>query len=136
MGLYLGVCKLWQNFIAHVRDPETFQDLGDVTAAFQRTDGVGTDRILGTAYADAFKDSYKNALDNAYDNLFWNKIAKDIAMLTTRAPGWNIGASGRHRRFGGSCAACARCQDAGQRFQSTDRTVYLATLAPKIPVLR
>lgn len=26
-----------------------------------------------------------------YDNLFWNKVGKDVAMLSTRSVGWNLG---------------------------------------------
>lgn len=37
-------------------------------------------------------DSVDNRLGQVvYDNLFWNKIAKDLAFLLTRAPGWNLG---------------------------------------------
>jgi hypothetical protein len=202
---------LGKNLIAHLKDPQTFQDLSDMASAFQRAGGrVGTDKILGTAYSDAFKDSYKNAMDDAlsgnarlkafggvvkngvgaalelaakpimehlvpnlkigqfakmaneilsdnegrpqaeidgklqqawdtvddrfgqmvYDNLFWPKVAKDIAMLTTRAPGWNIGTY--RAGIGGLTDLARSVRDAktkGQRIQFTDRTVYLATLA-------
>lgn len=37
-------------------------------------------------------DHVDNVLgEMVYDNLFWNKTAKDIAMATTRAVGWNLG---------------------------------------------
>ncbi len=36
-----------------------------------------------------------------YDNLFWNKTAKDLAMLTTRSVGWNLGTL---REIGGGIA--------------------------------
>ena len=37
-----------------------------------------------------------NSIENrigemTYDNLFWNKIAKDLAMLSVRSVGWNLG---------------------------------------------
>lgn len=63
-----------------------------------------------------------------YDNLFWNKTAKDIAMLTTRAPGWNIGT---YRGLGMGLFDLAKSvKDAtkGERFKITDRTAYLGVV--------
>jgi len=63
-----------------------------------------------------------------YDNLFWNKTAKDIAMITTRAPGWNIGTM--RLGVGGIFDLAKSVKDAsrGQRFQITDRTAYLGAM--------
>jgi broad specificity phosphatase PhoE len=37
-------------------------------------------------------DSVENRLgEMTYDNLFWDKTAKDLAMVTTRSVGWNLG---------------------------------------------
>lgn len=53
--------------------------------------------------ADASRDQVQSALAGAwnsidnrfgqlvYSNLFWNKVGKDLAMLTTRSVGWNLG---------------------------------------------
>ncbi|HEX3587808.1 MAG TPA: transglycosylase SLT domain-containing protein [Candidatus Angelobacter sp.] len=47
-----------------------------------------------------FQDSVDNRLGQLnYDNLFWNKTAKDIAFITTRSVGWNLGTV---REIGGS----------------------------------
>jgi hypothetical protein len=52
---------------------------------------------------DAGADDVRKAMQSAwasvdnrmgqlrYDNLYWNKTAKDIAMITTRSVGWNLG---------------------------------------------
>lgn len=40
-----------------------------------------------------------------YDNLFWNKAAKDVAMASTRAVGWNLGTI---RELGGGLADTLR----------------------------
>jgi hypothetical protein len=43
------------------------------------------------ALADAW-DSIDNRFGQlTYDNLFWHRYTKDIALLTVRSPGWNVG---------------------------------------------
>lgn len=57
----------------------------------ERLPADATDDQRQTALAGAW-----NSIDNrfgqlVYSNLFWNKVGKDIAMLTTRSVGWNLG---------------------------------------------
>lgn len=63
-----------------------------------------------------------------YDNLFWDRTAKDIAMIATRAPGWNIGTM--RAGAGGLLDLAKSVQDASRtkRFQITDRTAYLGAM--------
>lgn len=50
-------------------------------------------------------NSIENRLgEMTYDNLFWDKIAKDIAMLSVRSVGWNLGTL---REIGGGFADVA-----------------------------
>lgn len=51
------------------------------------TDTMGQRAILAKAW-----DSVDNRFGQlAYDNLFWNKTLKDIAQVSTRSVGWNLG---------------------------------------------
>jgi hypothetical protein len=50
-----------------------------------------TPEQVATVLAQAW-DSVENRLgEMTYDNLFWNRIAKDLAHITVRSVGWNIG---------------------------------------------
>jgi hypothetical protein len=209
----LNIPERWtlgKNLIAHLKDPNQFQEMNSLADAIKRAGGrVGTDKIMGTAYADQFMKARHDAMDDAikgskkaaawgrvasnaigatlekfsapimekivprmkigafakmaneiladndgkpaaeidlklqqawnnvddrfgqmvYDNLFWPKVAKDIAMLTTRAPGWNIGT---YRGLGGGILDLGKSvRDAvtkKERFQITDRTAYLGAV--------
>lgn len=67
------------------------------------------------AYAQAW-DSIDNRFGQlVYDNLFWNKVTKDLAMVSTRSVGWNLGTI---REFGGAALDILK----GRGF--TDRAAY------------
>ncbi len=60
-------------------------------------------------YTRAMQDIWES-VDNrlgmmVYDNLFWNKTLKDIAFLTTRSVGWNLGSL---REVGGGLAEAGK----------------------------
>lgn len=70
-------------------------------------------------------DSVDNRLGQlAYDNLFWPKVQKDIAFLTTRSVGWNLGTI---RELGGGAMDTARAAGSlakGERAEFTHRMAY------------
>ncbi len=56
-------------------------------------------RLGPTATVDQFREAMAKAVDSvdnrmgqlAYDNLVWNRLVKDIGLVTTRSLGWNLG---------------------------------------------
>lgn len=76
-------------------------------------------------------DSVDNRLGQmTYDNLFWNRTAKDIAQVTTRSVGWNLGTI---REIGGSVVDTAgmlkRMATKGQKAGDlTSRQAYVVGL--------
>jgi hypothetical protein len=70
-------------------------------------------RLGPDASYDAVRKAMQEAADSVdnrmgqlvYDNLFWNKTAKDLAMITTRSVGWNLGS---WRELGGSLGDWAK----------------------------
>jgi GGDEF domain-containing protein len=49
------------------------------------------EHLLNKEVDDAW-DSVDNRLGElVYDNLFWNRVAKDVALVTFRSTGWNLG---------------------------------------------
>ncbi len=59
-------------------------------------------RLGTTASREDIRKALANAWDSVdnrfgqliYENKFWNRIAKDILMITVRSPGWNAGTAG------------------------------------------
>ena len=76
-----------------------------------------------------FQDSVDNRLGQLnYDNLFWNKVAKDIAFVTTRSVGWNLGTV---REIGGAFVDSGSAVKAianGKAPQFTTRMAYTMAL--------
>jgi hypothetical protein len=55
-----------------------------------RNPGASPEEV--SAAMTKFQDSVDNRMGQlVYDNLFWSKTLKDVAFLTTRSVGWNIG---------------------------------------------
>ncbi len=83
---------------------------------------TGTDAELADKLAKA-SDSVDNIFGQlAYDNLFWNKTFRDLAQLSQRSLGWNLGTV---REIGGGIA------DVKGAFQGkglTNRTLYAINL--------
>jgi N12 class adenine-specific DNA methylase len=66
-----------------------FADLA--RAEFERLGPAATDEQVRDAMGKAW-DSVENRMGQlTYDNLFWNRTAKDLAMLSVRSVGWNLG---------------------------------------------
>jgi hypothetical protein len=62
-------------------------------------DGQITDEQLHQRLIEAW-DSVDNRMGQLiYDNLFWNKIVKDVSMMSCRSVGWNLGS---WREYGGA----------------------------------
>jgi hypothetical protein len=77
-----------------------------------------------------FWDSVENRMGQmAYDNLFWNKTLKDIAFVSTRSVGWNLGTV---RELGGGAVDAVnqtwKALSGQQRFEITTRMAYLMTM--------
>jgi hypothetical protein len=76
-------------------------------------------------------DSVENRLgEMTYDNLFWDRTAKDLAMLSVRSVGWNLGTL---REVGGAGTDAARIAGRLARGRSleginTHRLAYVASL--------
>lgn len=74
-------------------------------------------------------DSVDNRLGQlVYDNLFWNKTGKDLAFLTMRSVGWNVGTV---REVGGGVIDTARAvQDIvrGRNPEFTHRMAYIMAM--------
>lgn len=63
----------------------------DLAADWLRRNPNASDHDLSAAMTQ-FQDSVDNRLGQLnYENLFWNKTLKDIAFVTTRSVGWNLG---------------------------------------------
>lgn len=63
----------------------------DLAADWLRRNPAASPEELSAAMTQ-FQDSVDNRLGQFnYDNGFWNKTAKDIAFITTRSVGWNLG---------------------------------------------
>lgn len=63
-----------------------------------------------------------------YDNLFWHNVHKDLAFLTVRSVGWNLGTI---REIGGGAAdamSMFRQLNEGQKLQLTERMAYTIML--------
>ena len=71
------------------------------------------------------QDSVDNRMGQlVYDNLFWHKTLKDIAFLTTRSVGWNLGTL---RELGGAVVDTAHQANRIAHFKApelTDRMAY------------
>lgn len=71
----------------------------ELAADFLRRNPDATQEQLADAMTKAW-DSVDNRMGQlVYDNLFWSKMAKDIAFLSTRSVGWNLGSA---REIGGA----------------------------------
>ena len=62
-------------------------------------------RMLRSIWCASACRRYGDSVDNCmgqlvYDNQFWDRTAKDLAMLTVRSVGWNLGTL---REVGGVC---------------------------------
>lgn len=98
-----------------------FMDLAD--DVLTRLPVNTTDQARTRALAQAW-DSIDNRFGQlVYDNLFWNKTAKDLAMVSTRSLGWNLGTI---RELGGGLSDVATKTLTGKGV--TDRTMYALTL--------
>jgi hypothetical protein len=76
-------------------------------------------------------DSVDNRLGQmTYDNLFWNKVAKDMAMASVRAVGWDLGSL---REGAGGIADLVAGNSAGERL--TNRSAYLASMMVQTGIL-
>lgn len=75
------------------------------------------------------QDSVDNRLGQLqYDNLFWSKTAKDLAFITTRSVGWNLGTI---REIGGGfvdTASALRDIASGKLPKLTERMAYTIML--------
>ena len=79
-----------------------------------------------------FQDSVDNRLGQLnYDNLFWNKVAKDIAFVTTRSVGWNLGTV---RELGGAFVDSASAIKAIAQWTTPQLTTRMA-YAIALPVI-
>jgi hypothetical protein len=61
----------------------------------QKENRAATVDASAAEVADALAKIW-DSIDNrfgqlVYDNLFWHKYTKDLALLTVRLPGWNVG---------------------------------------------
>ena len=85
-----------------------------------------------TAAMTKFQDSVDNRLGQLnYDNLFWNKTQKDIAFVTTRSVGWNLGTV---REIGGAFVDAGSALKAMAKMKMPEVTTRMAyTMA--LPVL-
>lgn len=95
-------------------------------------------RLGPNATQDEFRGAVQKAWDSVdnrlgqlvYDNLFWNKTAKDMAMITTRSVGWNLGSfrellGGLHDWGSASKAALTGNR---KQFEFTHRMAYTMAL--------
>jgi hypothetical protein len=88
-----------------------------------RNPGAGPEQV-SEAMTKAW-DSVDNRMGQlVYDNLFWNKTLKDLAFITTRSVGWNVGTI---RELGGAAvdtAAQGRQLLRGRAPELTNRMAY------------
>ena len=74
-------------------------------------------------------DSVDNRLGQmVYDNVFWNKAGKDMAFLTVRSVGWNLGTI---RELGGGFMDLGQAMSAlgsGDKVEMTRRMAYTITM--------
>jgi hypothetical protein len=74
-------------------------------------------------------DSVDNRMGQmTYDNVFWNKTAKDVAFMSVRSVGWNLGT---FRELGGGVADAAKQLsklNKGQEAELTHRMAYAIVL--------
>lgn len=78
-------------------------------------------QVLGKAW-----DSVENRMGQmAYDNLFWHKYFKDMAMLSTRSVGWNLGTI---REIGGGLYDVAKTVKNKGEVESGYRMAYVTAL--------
>ena len=69
-------------------------------------------------------DSVDNRMGQlVYDNLFWHKTLKDLAFISTRSVGWNLGTV---RELGGAAVDTAQAAANMARFRSPDFTARMA----------
>ena len=96
----------------------------DLASDFMRRNPDATPEETAAAMTKAW-DSVDNRMGQlVYDNLFWNKTMKDLAFITTRSVGWNLG-SVREIAGGGVDAAKAVADMArGKRPELTSRMAY------------
>lgn len=76
-------------------------------------------------------DSIDNRMGQmTYDNLFWNKVAKDMAMASVRAVGWDVGSL---REALGGIKDVSLGNSAGERV--TNRSAYLAAAVVRTGIM-
>jgi hypothetical protein len=77
-------------------------------------------------------DSVENRLGQlTYDNLYWHKLAKDIAFVTTRSVGWNLGTV---REIGGAGVDTAKMVADAARLKAPEFT-YRQAYTIMLPII-
>jgi hypothetical protein len=86
-------------------------------------------RVLGRAW-----DSVDNRLGQlVYDNLFWDRTVKDVAQLSVRSVGWNLGTL---REGGGGLVDLARMRGKGSdTHELSERASYLIMLPVVLAIM-
>jgi hypothetical protein len=81
-------------------------------------------QVMGKAW-----DSVDNRMGQlVYDNLFWKKSAKDLAMISMRSVGWNIGTLREIVGGGADAAKFVANKAQGKQAEFTHRMSYLLAL--------
>ena len=88
----------------------------------ERMGSAATDKAIGETAWKAWHSVDNRLGQVVYDNLFWNRTAKDIAHLSVRSVGWNLGTLSE---LGGGAADLAKLVTKGEL---THRTAYLVSM--------
>lgn len=100
-----------------------FMDLADANRAKLGPDATPTQ--IQRAYEQAW-DSIDNRFGQVvHDNLFWNRTAADLAQVSTRSVGWNLGTV---REIGGGAVDLAKGNVSQRALYSLALPVYAGTI--------
>lgn len=98
----------------------------NMARAWEEANPGATPEARSAAMVKAW-DSVENRLGQlTYDNIGWHKVAKDIAFISTRSVGWNLGTL---REIGGSAPDAARWMAGGMKSADfTSRMAYVLAM--------
>ncbi len=95
----------------------------------QKLGDEATERQKTQAYQTAYRSVENRFGQLSYDNLMWNKIAKDLGMLTIRSVGWKLGTL---REIGGGAkdwlSFINEARKSGERAEFTHRMAYTVAM--------
>lgn len=103
-----------------------FADMAESQLEHWRAHGIEPSVAEQRAVFGKMWDSVDNRMGQlVYDNLFWNKVVKDIGLISSRSLGWNLGT---FRELGGGVLDVKDIRKINGGYYISPRTAYVVAL--------